>query len=50
MAFKGQVFDSICDYNVRNILNCGFTIERLDINKDKIEFECGRTRIIVFCF
>ncbi|MGN0728727.1 alpha-E domain-containing protein [Treponema sp.] len=48
MAFKGQFFDSICDHNIRNILNSGLTIERLDmylrlsINKDKISFECNR--------
>ncbi|MCQ2240344.1 alpha-E domain-containing protein [Treponema sp.] len=48
MAFKGQIFDSICDHNVRSILNCGLTIERLDmylrlnINKDRIAFECNR--------
>lgn len=48
MAFKGQFFDSITDYNIRNILNCGLTIERLDmylrlnINPDKIHFECHR--------
>lgn len=48
MAFKGIFFDSICDHNIRNILNCGLTIERLDmylrlnINKDKIAFECKR--------
>lgn len=48
MAFKGQFFDSICDHNIRNILNCGLTIERLDmylrlnINKDRIAFECNR--------
>lgn len=48
MAFKGQFFDSITDYNIRNILNCGLTIERLDmylrlnINPDKINFECQR--------
>lgn len=48
MAFKGQFFDSICDHNIRGILNCGLTIERLDmylrlnINKDKIAFECNK--------
>lgn len=48
MAFKGQFFDSICDHNIRCILNCGLTIERLDlylrlnIQKEKISFECNR--------
>lgn len=48
MAFKGQFFDSIADMNVRNILNCGMTIERLDMyfrldmNKDQVAFECRR--------
>lgn len=48
MAFKGQFFDSICDHNVRCILNSGMTIERLDmylrldINREKIDFECNR--------
>ena len=48
MAFKGQFFDSICDHNIRSILNCGLTIERLDmylrlnINNEKIAFECNK--------
>lgn len=48
MAFKGQVFDSIADHNVRHILLAGLTLERLDMylrlnmNEDKIAFECRR--------
>ncbi len=48
MAFKGQVFDSILDHNIRHILLAGFTIERLDMylrlnmNEDKVLFECRR--------
>ncbi len=48
MAFKGQIEDSITDRNIRNILVSGCTIERLDmylrlnINKDKVLFECKR--------
>ncbi|MCQ2247969.1 MAG: alpha-E domain-containing protein [Treponema sp.] len=48
MAFKGQVFDSIADHNVRHILLAGLTLERLDMylrlnmNEDKVAFECRR--------
>ncbi|MCQ2614102.1 MAG: alpha-E domain-containing protein [Treponemataceae bacterium] len=48
MAFKGQVFDSITDHNVRHILLSGLTLERLDMylrldmNEDKVAFECRR--------
>lgn len=48
MAFKGQVFDSIADHNVRHILLAGLTLERLDMylrlnmNEDKVNFECRR--------
>ncbi|MBQ0051697.1 MAG: alpha-E domain-containing protein [Treponema sp.] len=48
MAFKGQVFDSITDHNVRHILLAGLTLERLDMylrlnmNEDKVNFECRR--------
>lgn len=48
MAFKGQVFDSISDHNIRHILLAGLTLERLDMylrlnmNDDKINFECHR--------
>lgn len=48
MAFKGQVFDSITDHNVRHILLTGLTLERLDMylrlgmNEDKVSFECRR--------
>lgn len=48
MAFKGQVFDTISDRNIRHILQAGLTLERLDmylrlnVNEDKVEFECQR--------
>ena len=48
MAFKGQVFDSITDHNVRHILLAGFTLERLDMylrlnmNEEQVNFECRR--------
>lgn len=48
MAFKGQVFDAITDRNVRHILLAGLTLERLDMylrlnmNEDKVNFECRR--------
>lgn len=48
MAFKGAISDSISDRNIRNILLCGLTLERLDmylrlnINTDKVGFECHR--------
>lgn len=48
MAFKGQVFDSITDHNIRHILLAGLTLERLDMylrlnmNEDKVNFECRR--------
>ncbi len=48
MAFKGQVFDAITDHNVRHILLTGLTLERLDMylrlnmNEDKVAFECRR--------
>ena len=48
MAFKGCVSDTIIDRNVRNIIVSGNGIERLDmylrldLNQDKILFECQR--------
>lgn len=48
MAFKGEVFDSIADHNIRHILLAGLTLERLDMylrlgmNEDKVVFECRR--------
>lgn len=48
MAFKGEVFDSITDHNIRHILLAGLTLERLDMylrldmNEEKVNFECRR--------
>lgn len=48
MAFKGTVSDTIADRNIRNILVCGLTIERLDmylrlnLHQEKLLFECRR--------
>lgn len=48
MAFKGCITDTVMDRNVRNIILCGSGVERLDlylrldINQDKIMFECHR--------
>lgn len=48
MAFKGCVTDTVIDRNVRNIISCGAGVERLDlylrldINQDRILFECQR--------
>lgn len=48
MAFKGAVNDSVIDRNIRNILNCGLSLERIDMylrlsmNKENLGFECRR--------
>ncbi len=55
MAFKGMIFDSIADMNVRNILNTGLTLERLDMylrlnmNEEKVAFECQRLSWSIAC-
>lgn len=48
MAFKGTVVDTVFDRNARNIILCGYGVERLDIylrlgvNQDRVLFECRR--------
>lgn len=48
MAFRGTVEDSVMDRNVRNIILCGHSVERLDIylrlgiHEDKVLFESRR--------
>lgn len=48
MAFKGTVEDTVQDRNSRNIIRCGYGVERLDIylrlalNENKVLFECHR--------
>lgn len=48
MAFKGTVEDCVFDRNVRNIICCGYGVERLDmylrleLNQDTVLFECRR--------
>lgn len=48
MAFKGTVQDTVLDRNIRNIISCGYGVERLDIylrleqDEEKVMFECTR--------
>lgn len=48
MAFKGTVEDTVFDRNVRNIISCGYGVERLDMylrlerKQDAVLFECRR--------
>ena len=46
LAFNGMVADTVLDRNVRNIISCGYGVERLDMylrlgqNQQKVIFEC----------
>ena len=48
MAFKGTVADTVLDRNARNIIACGYGVERLDLylrlgqSQSKVLFECRR--------